>query len=117
MKKKIILIINVVVVLFFTGCGSKKLLYSWSDYDSSSYAFLKMDDEKSTENLIKSYQKIINRQEGTRKTVPPGVYADYGFLLIQKGKSEEGKAMLSKEILLYPESSVFIERILKMFEQ
>ena len=76
-----------------------------------------MGDEKSTENLIKSYQQIIKKQEGTRKTVPPGIYADYGFILLQSGKTEEGKEMLIKEISLYPESKVFIERILKMFEQ
>ena len=93
------------------------MLYSWSNYDTTSYTSLKIGNEKSTENLIKSYQQIIKRQEGTRKTVPPGIYADYGFILLQSGEIEEGKDMLSKEISLYPESKVFIDRILKMFEQ
>ena len=114
MKKKI-LFIGVVSAMFFTGCAPKKLLYSWSNYDSTSYTYLKKGDEKSVENLLKSYQQIIEKQDGTRKKVPPGIYADYGFILIQTGKIEEGKAMLKKEISLYPESKVFIERILKMF--
>ena len=116
MKKKI-LFIYVVTALFFTGCTSYKLLYSWNDYDNTSYKYLKNSDEKSTENLLKSYQQIITKQEGTRNTVPPGIYADYGFILLQAGKTEEGKAMLKKEISLYPESKIFIDRILKMFEQ
>jgi len=116
MKKKI-LIIGTVGALFFTSCSApKKLLYSWENYDSTSYTYLKKGDEKSAENLIKSYQQIIKKQDGTRKTVPPGIYADYGFILLQTGKIEEGKEMLKKEISLYPESEIFIDRILKMFD-
>jgi len=74
-------------------------------------------DEESIKNLLNSYQQIIEKQEGTRKTVPPGIYADYGFILLQTGKTEEGKAMLKKEVSLYPESEVFINRILKMYKQ
>ena len=116
MYKKI-LFISMGVVLFFTGCAPKRLLYSWSNYDSTSYTYLKKGDEASRANLIKSYRQMIERKAGTRRTVPPGIYADYGFLLLQNGNTEEGKAMLSKEISLYPESKVFIESILKMLEQ
>ena len=116
MKKKI-LFICMAVILFLTACTPKRLLYSWNDYDNTSYKYLKNGDEKSVENLLKSYQQIIEKQNGTRKTVPPGIYADYGFILLQTGKTEEGKIMLEKEIALYPESKVFIDRILKMFEQ
>ena len=49
--------------------------------------------------------------------VSPGVYADYGFFLLQKGKMKEAKENLNKEIVLYPESKVFIDRILKMIEE
>lgn len=117
MKKKI-LFISVVAALFFTGCSVPKItLYSWADYDDTSYQYLKNSDEKSMEKLIKTYQQLIEKQEGTRRTVPPGICADYGFILLQSGKTAEGKAMLEKEIALYPESKVFINRILKMFER
>ena len=43
--------------------------------------------------------------------------ADYGFLLIQKGNMVDGIANLKKEISLYPESKIFIDRILKMIEE
>ena len=116
MYKKI-LYLSMVAILSLTGCTSKKLLYSWSDYYNTSYKSLKFGDEKSMENLISTYQQIIKKQEGTRNTVPPGIYADYGFILLQTGETNEGIAMLNKEISLYPESKVFIDRILKIFEQ
>jgi len=49
--------------------------------------------------------------------VQPGICAEYGYLLIKQGKREEGLQLLKKEIELYPESKVFITRIIKQFEK
>lgn len=99
------------------SCTMQKPLYSWGKYEITSYNFLKNGDEKSTQQLIKTYQNIIEKQKGSRGVVPPGVYADYGFILLQVDRTEEGKAMLLKEIALYPESKIFIDRILKIIEE
>ncbi len=114
MKKTILIILATVL---FTACSVQKPLYTWSNYTNSSYNYLKNSDEKSTQELIESYQTIIEKQKGSRGVVPPGIYADYGFLLLQANKTAEGRAMLLQEIALYPESKVFIERILKMTEK
>jgi hypothetical protein len=112
--KKIIFITT--TVLLFTSCITQKPLYSWYKYEITSYNYLKNSDEKSTLALIETYQKIIKKQKGSRGVVPPGVYADYGFILLQANKAEEGKALLLKEVALYPESKVFIDRILKIIK-
>jgi len=104
-------------VLLFMGCVPQQTLYSWNNYETTSYNYLKNSDEKSTQELIETYKKIIKKQTGIRKVVPPGVYADYGFLLLQSYMKVEGMAMLQKEIELYPESRIFIERILKILEE
>ena len=114
MKKAIILITGTLLIV---SCSVQKPLYTWSDYNKTSYDYLKKSNEKATQNLIESYQKIISEQKGSRKVPPPGIYADYGFLLLQTEHNEEGKQMLAKEIEYYPESKVFIDRILKMLEQ
>lgn len=114
MKKTILIILGTILL---TACSVQKPLYTWSTYANSSYNYLKNSDEKSTQELIKSYKTIIEKQKGSRGVVPPGIYADYGFLLLQANKTVEGKAMLLQEIALYPESKVFIERILKMIEK
>jgi hypothetical protein len=112
MKKYIYLFI---VTVFFSSCGSTGL-YSWDKYEQASYNYLKKADEKSKDKLIEQYQKVINKQKGTRGVTPPGMYADYGFLLIQRGDLKQGKINLDKEIALYPESKIFIDRILKLIE-
>ena len=113
MKKIIFLSLS---LLLFCSCANKKL-YSWGKYESSSYNYLKASDDKSAQALAETYQSIIDKQTGTRGVVPPGIYADYCFLLLQTNKIKEGKEMLLKEIALYPESKVFIDRILKKLEK
>jgi len=115
MRKSLFSLIS--ILCFLTSCVTTQTLYSWENYEKASYNYLKNSDEKSTQELIENYQKIINKQTGTRGIVPPGIYADYGFVLLQVNRTDEGKAMLQKEMELYPESKVFIERILKMLEQ
>lgn len=108
---------TLITLLVLASCSTQKPLYTWSKYEISSYNYLKNNDEKSTVELIKTYEDIIKKQNGSRKVVPPGVYADYGFILLQADKTIEGKAMLQQEIALYPESEIFIGRILKMIEE
>lgn len=113
MKK---LVFGSLLLTMFSSCAVKPL-YSWGKYEAASYNYLKKSDEKSTQQLIEVYEKIIKKQNGSRGVVPPGVYADYGFVLLQANRVSEGKEMLQKEIELYPESKNFIDRILKMTEK
>lgn len=49
--------------------------------------------------------------------VPPGLYAEYGYLLYKTGKKDEGLSFLRQEIKLYPESERYISRIIKQIEK
>ena len=99
------------------SCSSTKGLYSFDKYQQSSYNYLKKADEKSINEIMEQYQKIITKQKGTRKVIPPGMLADYGFFLIQRCDLKKGKENLNKEISLYPESKIFIDRILNLIEK
>lgn len=118
MKKSLVNVVKVAAVaglaLLAVSCGSTKL-YSWYDYQEDYYHAMKNADEKSVAELAKTYQKIIEKQKESRKIVPPGIYADYGWMLLQSGKTAEGKEMLAKEVELYPESEVFVGAILKRY--
>lgn len=105
------------LALTLTSCGSSaKSLYSWHGYDDVAYDYSKSQSPESLEKLTNTYQKMIERQKGTRGIVPPGIYAEYGYLLIKQGKVKDGIALMEQEIALYPESSVFINRIIKQFK-
>ena len=104
-------------ILLLTSCTTTTSLYSWGNYVDASYIYYTKQTREAAEALLKRYQNIINKQKGSRKVVPPGIYAEYGFMLIQTGKRDEGIINLKKEIELYPESKVFIERIINQAEK
>jgi hypothetical protein len=97
-------------LVFFIGCAPQEIFY-WGDYSSSLYDYKKNPDEKTFQAHEKSLLDIIVVSPQKHLQVPPGVYAEYGFMLIKDGKETEGLEYFDKEILLYPESKVFIQRL------
>ena len=110
-------LIGAVITLLAVSCTTTKPLYDWKGYDDAVYAYTKTSDEKSITNLIKIYEKLIRKSGGSRQVPPPGVCADYGYILIKKGETSKGKELLIKETVLYPESKQFVDRILKRLEK
>lgn len=111
-----------ILIFILSSCAAPTTLYTWGskkkfDYHTNSYNYLKITDKESINSIKASYVDIINQQRGTRKTVPPGIYADYGFLLVSLGEEKKGVEMLKQEMIIYPESTIFIQRILKMLNK
>lgn len=108
-------------VAFLSGCAStngKIPLYNWSSYTQDTYKYIKEGEEDNIETLLTTYQWIFDNQTGTiRESVPPGVCADYGYLLVRAGRVEEGKELLKKEKELYPESARFVDSVLRKIER
>ena len=106
--KKYLLILT--ISIFAISCSTPKPLYNWKGYDDAVYNYTKTSSKKDAQNLTKVYEKLIKDSGGSRKLPPPGVCADYGFLLIQNGETAKGKELLIKETVYYPESKLFIDR-------
>ena len=99
------------------SCGSTKSLYSWYDYEDVTYQYSKKSTEELQVKVLEQYKKVTDKQKGVRGVVPPGLYAEYGYLLCKTGKKEEGLSFLKKETELYPESEKYISRIIKQLEK
>jgi hypothetical protein len=104
------------LIMSITSCTTTKL-YSWYDYENRAYEYSKTPTDELRDKLLKQYKKITEKQDGTRGVVPPGLYAEYGYLLYTTGKEEEGLNFLKEEIKLYPESEIYISRIIKQLEK
>lgn len=115
MKNKLLILVTALII-GLTSCGTPRSLYSWYNYDSNLYSYNKKRTEKEEKALVEAYEKIINKQRGIRNTIPPGICAEYGFMLIEKGNISEGITYLKREVALYPESSIFINRIIAQYE-
>lgn len=117
MKRIIYAATLVVAVLAFTSCSTAKPLYTWHNYEDVTYKYSKRTTDELRAKVLEQYEKLCQVQRGERGVVPPGLYAEYGFLLYKTGKKEEGIAYLKKEVALYPESEVYISRIIKQLEK
>lgn len=137
--------------LLLTSCATSRLYYWGSDafsdngtskYESLAYKNYDQQTPKSICELLCLYDDMTSHPGGKRNVVPPGICAEYGFLLLQPDIAsifeqnatkkqlktfqsddlsalffEKGKEMLSKEMDLYPESKKFIEPLLKRITQ
>lgn len=115
MKKYLLLLL---VATAFTSCTTTTpALYGWDNYVDASYKYYKKQTPEAKAELIKTYEDMINRPKGSRRVVPPGICAEYGYFLLQNGKKDEGLAMLQKEKELYPESKTFMDRLINQFSK
>lgn len=78
---------------------------------------MKTPTEEVEKELSVAYNRAIHQQKGIRGVVPPGIFAEKGYLYLKAGKIEEGITFLKKEIALYPESEKFLSRVIKKYEE
>lgn len=104
-------------IWLLSACAPQKMYY-WGDYNKAVYDHEKKQTESSKKVLLKTFEEIISKskRKGTRKQVPPGIYADYGFHLLQDGQIEKGMRMLEKEKELYPESEQMVNFLMSQFK-
>ena len=128
-----------------TSCGITTTLYYWggeqngtTSYEHLAYMHYDRQTPESICNLLCMYEDIVSNPSGTRQMPPPGICAEYGYMLLipenatvfaehatamQKKKyaasdysaffAEKGKELLQKEIELYPESAKFITPLIE----
>ncbi len=132
------------------SCTSSEELYYWGGYynsgverttryEQATYLYYKKQTPESFCELVTVLQDMIDHPGGSTNRIPPGVCAEYGFLLLQPNSAElyaqnankrqlrngpeassfrsRGLELLKMEIELYPESAVFITPILKRFSE
>ena len=141
MKKLLVIFIS---AMFLSSCVTTRMYY-WgketngvSRYEQLAYKHYDQQTPESICELVVLYEDMINNPGGSRNTIPPGICAEYGFLLLQPNTLEsfekyatqkqrkafdttdyatlfndKGIQMLEKEMELYPESVTFISPILK----
>jgi hypothetical protein len=74
---------------------------------------MKGHEKEVLEKHIIELEKIILDSETKQQRVAPGIYAEYAQLLYETNKPSEAKKYFLLEKQTYPESSIFIDRVLK----
>lgn len=102
-------------IILITGCASQspKPLYNYGNYSDSYYSYKKNMTPKTTLALQNSIEKAIAETDKSESgRVPPGMYANLGYLYVKAGKPSEAIANFTKEKSIYPESTFFMDRLI-----
>jgi hypothetical protein len=108
MKK---LIVNILAGFILLGSlvGCAQTHYAWNNYDSKLYDHYK-DPSQKEEFAIALKETLADAEASNR--VPPGIYAEYGFLLYEQGDSLQAIQYYQKEYDMWPESRVFMSKMI-----
>jgi len=110
MRKAVLMLLVPAAALLAAGCGPKQM-YTWRGYDDSLYAHYKnpQDHAKHIERL----QKIVTQTEADGLKMPPGVYAEYGYALLEESRFDESVTYFKKEKETWPESAVVMDKMIR----
>lgn len=109
---KTIILTLVSIGLIGISCAiQKKTLYYWGDYSKTLYALKKTPNDEHLTRHKKALQEIIGKSAEKKLKVPPGVYAEYGFILAREGDSKGAEKYFKLEAETYPEATPFMEKL------
>jgi len=93
------------------GC-STPTLYSWGHYEERVYASYLAPNTVSPETQVVELEQEYQKARAENKRMPPGFHAHLGYMYFQLGKLDQARRELETEKAEFPESAVFVDRLL-----
>jgi hypothetical protein len=106
------LILSPLILLAAAGCVAQHQRYDWGSYDPSLYGYYK--NPANGGELSASLAAVIDAAGTNKAVVPPGIYAEYGYLQLQQGRNQAAVDLFKQEESHWPESKVFMDRMIKV---
>lgn len=102
----------VLAAMTLVGCAAQPTLYYWGNYQGLVYATYHdpggVPPARQVELLEKDYQQALAKHA----RMPPGWHAHLGVQYFKLGKVDEAVRELHTEKAEFPESTVFVDRLL-----
>lgn len=111
MKLPIPLVSTLIASAFLFGCASHQTHYAWGQYDDSLYKYYK--DPADADAYMKTLEQVVQASDKAQRLVAPGLYAEYGYMLLQKKRAAEAIVYFDKEKKAWPESTYFMDGMIK----
>ena len=101
-----------VALVLLSGCVASHERYAWGNYDRSLYAYYKAPAK--ADEFAMNLAAIVKGADQTHAIVAPGIYAEYGYLMMQQGKMQDAIKAFQSEEKQWPESRIFMDRMIKL---
>ena len=100
------------------GCSSHKpVTYSWGSYEGFVYNMYHKPHKAAPLEQIQTLALEIQEIEAQGGLVGPGVHAHLGYMYYLVEDYSKAEAFFSREKTLYPESTVFVDRMIANLPQ
>lgn len=104
------LTVYIAAAILISGCVQTQ--YDWGSYPDDLYRHYKNPGDASQLALMEELTKIFQRAEKKGSKPPPGLYAEYGNLQLQKGEIETAILYFEKEKKAWPDSATFMDSLI-----
>ncbi|MET0288733.1 MAG: DUF4810 domain-containing protein [Pseudoxanthomonas sp.] len=102
-------------LLSLTACAHRpQSIYQWGSYQDQVYRHFKGEGP---EGQIQALEKDIQVTRASNRQIPPGLHAHLGMLYAEIGNDGKARESLLAEKTIYPESTAYMDLLLKKYEQ
>ena len=109
---------SIVAVGLLAACASPTpSLYQWGSYEQQVYAIYNDPGKVPIEQQIAKLEEDYQKARASNKRMPPGFHAHLGYLYFGTGKLDQARQSFATEKSLFPESAVYMDRILAKLTQ
>jgi hypothetical protein len=91
------------------GCGPENL-YVWGDYDTAMYKYAQ--DDTTQPDFQAALLTVIEDNENAGKRMPPGIYAEYGYQLLEQRRTDDAIGFFEKEKATWADSAGFMDTMI-----
>ncbi len=113
-------------VAIVAGACAPQQKYYWGNYEEQLYGYYK-DPEQLESLMLTLEQAIANAEEGQIEgasldgenppILAPGLYAEYGYLLMITNRPSEARRYFVREKESWPESSVLMNKMIAVIDR
>jgi hypothetical protein len=100
-----------------TACAPQQQMYYWGNYSHTLYAQEKNPCEATLLQHKQALEEIIQESQQREMRIPPGVYAELGYIYFRENKPQEAVKYYKMEETVYPESKPFMQRLTQAAEK
>ena len=87
------LVIGLLALASLTACAPTTH-YAWGSYENALYGHYKSPQDRSA--FVEELNTIILSAKQAGERVPPGIYAEYGYVLFEEGRRRSGSRSNSR---------------------
>lgn len=118
------IVLAAAALMLLSGCVTQNK-YDWGTYDTSLYGYYK--DPEQLEELMQALEQTIDDStaastqqasatDGSPRKIAPGLYAEYGYLLMLTNRRGEARKYFLMEKETWPESTVLMDKMIAVVD-